>query len=80
MKKLILLTCIGFLPVSSSADTSAEEIAATMININGYLCAEVVELNKLESGNFEVTCIKYRGGSGKATYIVDVKSGNAFPE
>ncbi len=59
----------------------AEDLAATFINLNGHLCAEVLDINALDQEDvYEVTCIKYRGGSSKATYILDMKTGAAWEE
>ncbi|KAB2959105.1 MAG: hypothetical protein F9K16_12740 [Thermoanaerobaculia bacterium] len=56
----------------------AKEVAATIINLNGMLCAEVVSMRKLELENkVEVSCIEFRGGSNHVSYIVDTKSGKA---
>ena len=49
------------------------ETIATGLNLNGLLCARVVDVKPLRvnSDTFEVTCIEYRGGSGKVRYIYD---------
>lgn len=59
----------------------AEEIAALMLNMNGLLCAEVVDLRALKQENvYEVQCVLYRGGSAESTYILDMNTGNAWEE
>lgn len=75
--------------VAQTADTggketanelSMETIAATMINLNGMLCAEVLSVRKLTVGTsvYEVVCIEYRGGTGKKTYHLDSDTKRAW--
>jgi hypothetical protein len=59
--------------------SDAREAAATFINLNGFLCADVISVQALQLNNtFEVTCIEYRGGSSKKTYILNTADGTAF--
>lgn len=63
---------------SSSGGLSADfkEQAATLINLNGFLCAEVESALKPSSDKFEVTCRLYRQGSSeRGTYLVDSQTG-----
>lgn len=56
-----------------------KETTATILNLNGLLCAKVVEIRPLEMANqYEVTCIEYRGGSGTVRYILNAATGKAF--
>jgi hypothetical protein len=75
-------TLLAFLVWSGSAAAQsgdAKEIAATILNLNGFLCATVTDIRTLTLENqFEVTCIEYRGGSGKVRYILNGKTGTAF--
>lgn len=61
----------------------AKETAALLLNLNGQLCAKVISIRKLDvqfrQGALEVRCIEYRGGSSEKTYIIDPKSGKAWP-
>lgn len=59
----------------------AKDAVAALINLNGHLCAEPVDVRplKVRQSAFEVTCIEYRGGSGRVRYIVDAASGTAWP-
>ncbi len=42
------------------------------------LCAEVVSYRKLTMPDtYEVDCILYRGGAGRAIYVIDMKTGKA---
>lgn len=54
-------------------------LTATILNLNGLLCAEVTDIRPLEIKNlFEVTCIAYRGGSATKTYIMNAAEGTAW--
>ncbi|HEY0662164.1 MAG TPA: hypothetical protein VGD21_12695 [Lysobacter sp.] len=53
---------------------------ATILNLNGLLCAKTVEVCPLKVDALEVTCIEYRGGKATKTYIIDTKNGSAFPQ
>lgn len=58
---------------SSGGRQSAEfnNQAATIINVNGYLCAEVESAFKNSKDQFEVTCKLYRQGSSESkTYLI----------
>lgn len=49
---------------------------ATILNLNGHLCARVVSANRLTVGGgqvFEVTCVEYRSGSGTVRYQIDMR-------
>ena len=55
-------------------------VSATIL-LNGYLCAEVVDIRPLvKADTYEVTCIEYRGGRGTKLYIFDAARGSAFPQ
>lgn len=66
-------------PSSTSSGMSrsdAKSIIKAFINMQGQLCADVVNTRPLALPNTaEVQCIEYRGGSNKVTYIVNMKSG-----
>ena len=69
----------------TSAEPSLEdlnELTATILNVNGLLCAEVTDIHplKVRDDVYEVTCTQYRGGNSKKTYIMDVASGTAWAE
>jgi hypothetical protein len=66
-------------PVFGATDAELKEMTATILNLGGHLCARVVEIRPLKlDGQFEVTCIEYRGGSGQVRYILDARAGTAF--
>jgi len=56
------------------------EVIATVLNLNGLLCARVVAVEPLQvsSDAFEVTCVEYRGGTGTVRYIVNAADGTAY--
>ncbi len=63
---------------TSKADELLEKIA-TVINLNGHLCASVTDVRPLELKDvYEVTCVEYRGGSGEVRYIMNARQGSAF--
>lgn len=52
-----------------------------MLNLNGLLCAEVIDIRPLQVRQevHEVTCIEYRGGRARKTYHLDINTGKAWP-
>ena len=55
------------------------KMVATGLNLNGHLCAELIEIRPLKvKSTYEATCIAYRGGSSKKSYIIDALKGVAF--
>ena len=65
---------------STISKDEAGEAIATVINLNGLLCARVLNVAPLQvSGDvYEVTCTEYRGGTGTVRYIVNSDTGVAF--
>lgn len=77
MRKLIVALLL-IAPTNASADQLLEKIA-TVINLNGHLCASVTDVRPLQmKDRYEVTCIEYRGGQGEVRYILDARKGVAF--
>lgn len=62
--------------------TESGETIATIINLNGLLCAKVTDVRPLrvQADVYEVTCIEYRGGTGTVRYIVNADTGLAFKQ
>lgn len=55
-----------------------EELVATGINLNGFLCAKITDISALKvKSTYEVTCIANRGGTAKKTYLLDSLKGIA---
>ena len=49
------------------------------LNMNGHLCAQITDIRPLKiAGVYEVTCVAYRGGSAKKTYVLEALKGVAF--
>jgi hypothetical protein len=68
----------NFSPPDASRE-EMDEVVATLLNLGGHLCARVVSVTPLRlKDTYEVTCIEYRGGNGRVTYIFEATSGNAF--
>lgn len=64
----------------STADAKLDQVAA-MLNLNGLLCAQVVNMRPIRQELvWEVTCIAYRGGSATKNYILNLNDGSAFEE
>ncbi|WP_289022485.1 hypothetical protein [Desulfobacter postgatei] len=55
------------------------EMVATGLNLNGHLCAELVDVSPLKvQSTYEATCIAYRGGTAKKQYVINALKGVAF--
>ena len=85
MYKLILAIALALVTTTAAAlTTEQKELVATTLNLNGHLCAEVVSAKVLENlgnaGVIEAVCVKYEGGSGRATYMIDMETGRAWEQ
>jgi hypothetical protein len=82
MRRYLIPLLSSFLvaaPAQAATEAELKEMTAAIINMNGMLCAKAVEIRGLQlEGQFEVTCIEYRGGSGTVRYIMDAQKGTAF--
>ncbi len=83
------LTFFGLKAFGLASDISAvkknlplpdiEKLVATGINLNGHLCARIVEIRPLKvKSTYEIACIAYRGGKAQKLYIIDALKGVAF--
>lgn len=55
------------------------EMVAGGLNLNGHLCAELVDVRSLKAqSTYEATCVAYRGGTAEKQYIIDALKGVAF--
>lgn len=63
------------LPASAQLTEDQKSKLATLINLNGDLCARVTGVRSRGNSTFDVDCIRYRDGTGAATYLVDLKTG-----
>lgn len=50
---------------------------ATIINLNGQLCARVIEVRKRESSTYYVECETHKHSLARKAYTVDLKNGKA---
>jgi len=50
---------------------------ATVINLNGQLCARVLEVRKRESSTYYVECETHKSSLARKAYTVDLKTGKA---
>lgn len=57
-----------------------KKVTAFILNVNGLLCAQVVDIRPLEveENVYEVECVEYRGGNGRKTYILDADARTAW--
>ncbi len=85
MVKKIVAACVfvtWLSPLPARAEISQrelEEMIAFVINVNGGLCAKVVQVNPLKlEDTYEVRCIEYRGGTGTVEYILNAREGKVF--
>lgn len=65
---------------SSFSDSDLKKMTKLILNTNGLLCAEVLDIRplKVRDNVYEVECIEYRGGENKKTYIMDAVKGTAW--
>jgi hypothetical protein len=77
----VFLLCIcSSIETKAMTNDEMDKMTATILNLNGLLCAKVVDIKPLKVGNniYEVTCVEYRGGSGNVRYIMDAGTGKAW--
>jgi hypothetical protein len=63
---------------SSSTPSEAKEMMATVINLNGHLCAKVIDIVVYETG-YVTECVLYRGGSSRQKYRVSLDATKVYP-
>ena len=83
MKNLIatFLAMAVLAPASALATEKkdVDEMLATLLNLQGYLCARVTSVVPLDlPKHYEVRCIEYRGGRGTVDYIINLETGRAI--
>ncbi|PPI78395.1 hypothetical protein DXI23_04650 [Marinobacter flavimaris] len=71
---------VGMAQVKKVLSTpKVHEMVKTGLNLNGHLCAELVDIRPLKTqGAYEATCVAYRGGTARKQYIIDALKGVAF--
>lgn len=60
---------------NSGVSEDSKRTLAALINLNGELCARVTEVSLISNGVYRVACIRYRDGTGSATYEVNLSTG-----
>lgn len=60
---------------SNGLSNDSKTKLAAMINLSGQLCATVTDAFVLGNDVYNITCQRYRDGTGTATYQVDLKTG-----
>lgn len=59
--------------------SNAKDFVAASINLQGYLCADPVEMQQASSGQYGIGCVMNRDGTGAAIYLLDARSGSVTP-
>jgi hypothetical protein len=62
-------------PGSVALDDEIKQKAALVINLSGQLCANVTAMTHLQGDVYSVACMRYRDGTGAATYEMNVVTG-----
>jgi len=65
--------------LSLAQSQDSKEKVATLLNLQGFLCARVVSISPLKvKDTYEVQCIEYRGGEGTVGYVLNAATGVAY--
>lgn len=77
-----ILSTAGFMLLASAANAQTANLTyeqkeqfATLINMNGKLCATVLEVRKSDTSTYYVVCELYRNKLEQGAYYVDLKTG-----
>tara|TARA_R110000751_G_C13620073_1_gene464456 strand:+ start:533 stop:769 length:237 start_codon:yes stop_codon:yes gene_type:complete len=73
MKKLVLILALA-MAQNVHAESELEALIATVINLNGHLCASVTRMYLRGGDTYEVVCKEYRRGSSAVRYVVNMKT------
>ena len=87
--KHLIITAVAFIAVvgaisngnqggSGGISKEFQDRAGALINLNGYLCAEVVAASKPTTDSFRIECRVHNGGSEMKSYLV-LPNGKAQP-
>ena len=74
MKKFIAAALMVVLGSGAYAQSEADlkEMSATIINLNGYLCARVISITPTSTSDvWRVSCVENRDGTGRALYLMN---------
>ena len=66
----------GQAPGAVLLDDEITQKAALLINANAELCARVTAITKLQGDVYSVSCVRYRDGTGFATYEMNAATGS----
>jgi hypothetical protein len=66
-------------PAHAQKQQDPDETLAGVLMRNGLLCSRVVDKRPVDASpnQLEVTCIKYREGSRRVRYLLDISTGKA---
>ena len=78
MKKIFIVAfCVFGGMANAMTQHEIKEMSATIINVNGYLCASVTSISPTSSPDvYRVRCVEYRDGSGSASYTMNARTGS----
>jgi hypothetical protein len=62
-------------PKGTGLTESSKAGLAAIMNVNGELCAAVTGVASKGNDVYEVTCQRWRDGTGQAIYLVDMRTG-----
>ena len=66
---------------SASSKEDLKQTVALILNLNGHLCAKVIDISPLKIKNqYEVICVANRGGTATKNYILNAADGTAFEQ
>ncbi len=78
MKRRIWTAAVCVIAISGQASSQPSEqskdMLATLINLHGELCAQVTRVTALGADRQQVACVRYRNGTGGATYQVNART------
>ena len=66
----------GPTPGAVALDDDVTQKAALLINVHGELCARVTAITRLHGDVYSVSCVRYRDGTGFATYEMNAATGS----
>lgn len=79
MRVLGVSVFVALLLAAHSAGAQLSEgskaMLAAMINVSGQLCARVTAVEQVRRDVYAVSCVRYRDGTGRATYEVNALTG-----
>lgn len=78
MKTIVISLFAILIATAASAQVSesTKTTLAAMINLSGQLCAKVTSVTTTNQADvYNVQCIRYRDGTGTATYEVNARTG-----